>query len=185
MGEGDNQQGKEKPLSKLAMRKATAQRLLADFQEKIHTTPERDTDPEKYFSESHPLHPTRLNSTREKINEILASLRKQSAEETIRSLAGYEVYADPATRDKVARALGFAAQCEAGNVRVLNRAWTKAYLDELTAFPDSQFADQVDATSGGFNWISAKHPYTPFDYEPEDFTDTPGPLESIHRDTFH
>ena len=110
---------------------------------------------------------------------------KQSAEETIRTLAGYQVYADPATRDKVARALGFAAQCEAGNVRVLNRPWTKAYLEELTAFPDSQFADQVDATSGGFNWISAKHPYTPFDYEPEDFTDTPGPLESIHRDAFH
>lgn len=110
---------------------------------------------------------------------------KQAAADTIRLLAGFEVYEDIAARDKVVRLLPFAAQCEAGNVRVLNKPWTAAYLEEMTAFPDSKYKDQADATSGGFNWLSEKVPYVPIDNGSHYFDQPSGPLESLPRDTFH
>lgn len=84
MGAGDEQPGESAPLKKLAMRRATAERLLSDFQTKIQNAPEPDmrkTEPEKYFPEDHPLHPSRIHSSRTKINEILTSLRAQSRED--------------------------------------------------------------------------------------------------------
>jgi len=83
MGAGDEKSG-EAPLKKLAMRRATAERLLSDFQTKMENAPEPDprkTAPEKYFPENHPLHPDRIHSSRQKINDILAALRKQSSED--------------------------------------------------------------------------------------------------------
>jgi len=76
------------------------------------------------------------------------------ADAFIRMLAGFECRVDKVTGDKVTRAEPFAAQAEGGNVFILEREWTAAYLDELTAFPDGQFADQVDASSGGFNILA-------------------------------
>lgn len=83
---------------------------------------------------------------------------KESAEATVRMLAGFQARIDPASRDKEVRALPFAAQAEVGNVFVMEAPWTAEYLEELNGFPDAKFADQVDATSGAFNWISAHYP---------------------------
>lgn len=52
---------------------------------------------------------------------------------------------------KVRRALPFAAQAEAGNVRLCEGNWNRDYIDELTMFPEFAFADQVDASSGAYN----------------------------------
>lgn len=75
---------------------------------------------------------------------------KESAETTIRSLAGWSVRAERVTGDKVTRAQPFAAQAEAGNVDLLRGEWNAAFLDELTMFPNGRHDDQVDASSGAF-----------------------------------
>lgn len=76
---------------------------------------------------------------------------KESAQISIRELAGYPVYPDSPSGGKEVRALPFAAQCEAGNVRLVKGAWNAAYVDELTLFPSGKYDDQVDASSGAFN----------------------------------
>lgn len=70
---------------------------------------------------------------------------------TIRLLVGHTARAERVTGSKSFRAEPFAAQAEAGNVRVLKRAWTTAFLTELCEFPASKHDDQVDAVSGAFN----------------------------------
>lgn len=82
------------------------------------------------------------------------SAGKESAATTIRNLAGYAVYAETATGDKVTRAEPFAAQCEAGNVDLLSGPWNGKYLGELTAFPNGKRKDQVDGSSGAFNKLA-------------------------------
>ena len=80
---------------------------------------------------------------------------KESAENTIRGLAGYAVYADKVTGDKETRAEPYAAQVQGRNVYILRDEWNKAYIDELDGFPEGRFSDQVDASSGAFNKLAA------------------------------
>lgn len=79
---------------------------------------------------------------------------KDSAAATIRRLAGHPVRADRVTGDKETRASPFAAQCEAGNVRLVRAPWNAAYVDELCMFPNGTYDDQVDASSGAFNKLT-------------------------------
>lgn len=74
----------------------------------------------------------------------------ESAEASIRNLAGFPVYAERVTGDKAVRAMPFAAQCEARNVKLVQGSWNAAYLDELCSFPFGSHDDQVDASSGAF-----------------------------------
>ena len=75
---------------------------------------------------------------------------------TIRQLAGYDVTRSPETGDKITRLKPFAAQCEAGNVRLVRGDWNEEYLAELTVFPYSATKDFADATSRAFAKLSAK-----------------------------
>lgn len=75
---------------------------------------------------------------------------KESAEATTRRLAGYVVYADRPTGDKVLRAEPVAAQAAGGNVRMVAAPWNGRFLDIITAFPLGAVRDPVDALSGGF-----------------------------------
>lgn len=79
---------------------------------------------------------------------------KESAEYTIRQLAGHKVFADRPSGDKVERAQPMAVQAEAGNVKLVKAAWNSLYLDELVSFPEGKFADQVDASSAAFNRLA-------------------------------
>jgi len=79
---------------------------------------------------------------------------KESAELTIRDLAGYTVRSETVTGDKATRADPFAAQWQAGNVKLVRGTWNKAYLDELEAFPSGKYKDQADASSGAFNKLA-------------------------------
>lgn len=81
---------------------------------------------------------------------------KESAEWTIRSLAGYSAYADRPTGDKEARARPYAAQVGAGNVTLLRGPWLQAFLDEHKSFPRSAYKDQVDAAAGAFAKLTAR-----------------------------
>ena len=80
---------------------------------------------------------------------------KESAEATIRSLAGFVVKADKVTGDKITRAEPYAAQALAGNVKLKKAVWNAVYLDELTMFPQGTYKDQVDASSGAFNKLAS------------------------------
>lgn len=81
---------------------------------------------------------------------------KESAEYTIRQLAGFVVAAERSTGDKATRAAPFAAQCEAGNVRVVRADWNREFVDELTLFPNGRHDDQVDAASLAFNKLAGQ-----------------------------
>lgn len=85
-------------------------------------------------------------------------LGKEPIEALVRALAGYAVHADRVTKDKVSRAEPLAAQAEAGNVSLLQGAYTTALLDELAAFPYGEHDDQVDAMSGAFNALATLGP---------------------------
>ncbi len=76
---------------------------------------------------------------------------KESAMISQRELARYGVRIDKPHDGKDIRARPFAAQCEAQNVRLVGGEWTGEYIDELTAFPNGEHDDQVDASSGAFN----------------------------------
>ena len=81
---------------------------------------------------------------------------KESAEATIRNLAGFSVHAERPTGDKDVRMEPFAAQAEAGNVKLVRGAWNAAWLDEITAIPNGAYRDQGDASAGGFNKLARR-----------------------------
>jgi predicted phage terminase large subunit-like protein len=63
---------------------------------------------------------------------------------------------------KVRRARPFSAQCEAGNVRLVlgatNGRFHRDFIDEITAFPEFAYCDQVDAASSAFNVLQQLAP---------------------------
>lgn len=75
---------------------------------------------------------------------------KVQKQDFIAMLAGFNARAEPETGDKVMRAEPYSAQCEAGNVYLVDGVWNADYLDELCLFPSGTFKDQVDASSGAF-----------------------------------
>ncbi len=74
----------------------------------------------------------------------------------VRMLAGYVIRGERATGDKSTRAGPMAAQCEAGNVKLVAGAWNRDYIEELTLFPFGQHDDCVDASSGAFNKLATQ-----------------------------
>ena len=84
------------------------------------------------------------------------SAGKDSAEFTIRNLAGFKVQAQRVTGDKVERAKPFASQVEAGNVSLVRAEWNKAYIHQHHNFPQSRLKDMVDASSGAFNILALR-----------------------------
>lgn len=81
---------------------------------------------------------------------------KESAENTIRNLAGFRVRADRPTGDKAQRADPFSVQVNNGNIFMVTADWNKEYIKELSLFPNSRYKDQTDASSGAFNALATK-----------------------------
>ena len=83
---------------------------------------------------------------------------KESAQATVKNLAGFAIWKDHPTGSKEVRAEPFSAQVEGGNVYVLcnehTKKWVNIYLDELDLFPMGEFSDQVDGSSGAFNKLN-------------------------------
>lgn len=93
---------------------------------------------------------------------------KEVAGQMIAQLSGFPVFRDVVSgtkfrtaggeklpgEAKVIRAMPLAAQVEAGNVRIVRGPWNSDYIEELCAFPEWSFADQVDASSGAFNKLA-------------------------------
>jgi predicted phage terminase large subunit-like protein len=79
---------------------------------------------------------------------------KESAEGSVKDLAGYTVRVEPAVSAKDIRAEPLAAQAEAGNVVLIEGAWNGTFLEERCAFPNGKNDDMVDAASGAFNKLA-------------------------------
>lgn len=89
---------------------------------------------------------------------------KESAENTIKNLAGYSIQADRPTGDKDTRLEPFAAQAEAMNVRLLRGDWNYDYIEELVTVPNGVFRDQSDASAGAFNKLTLGKKDAPPEY---------------------
>lgn len=59
-------------------------------------------------------------------------------------------------KDKQSRAMPWAARAEAGKVCIARGSWNKPFLNEVTAFPEGEHDDMVDAVSGALQMISAR-----------------------------
>jgi predicted phage terminase large subunit-like protein len=81
---------------------------------------------------------------------------KSAAAAIVRLLAGFPVLFAPVTGSKEVRAEPFAAQAEAGNVRLVRGAWNGPYIEELTAFPNGRNDDMVDGSSGAFAYLTTQ-----------------------------
>ena len=81
---------------------------------------------------------------------------KESAEGTIRNLAGFVVFAERPTGNKEFRADPLSVQVNAGNIKLRTAMWNFEYVQEFELFPNGTYKDQVDATSGAFNYLVTK-----------------------------
>lgn len=84
---------------------------------------------------------------------------KESAEATIRNLAGFRVRADkPGKGDgnKAERADPYSVQVNNGNVILVIADWNKAFKEEHELFPNGTYKDQVDGAAGAFNSLMKK-----------------------------
>lgn len=74
---------------------------------------------------------------------------------------------------KVVRGMALASQVEQRNVGIVQGPWNEAFLDEMSSFPESSHADQVDACSGSFNKLTSRGTILDAD-GPARFEHTPG-----------
>ncbi|GBG03909.1 terminase [Azospira sp. I13] len=86
-----------------------------------------------------------------------AQAGKVEIDSYITDLAGFDVRASRPDADKEVRARPVSAQAEAGNIKLVRGPWNEALLNELEAFPKGKHDDQVDALSGGFNWLESSN----------------------------
>lgn len=84
---------------------------------------------------------------------------KKQAQSLVRMLAGFTAKAEPVSGDKETRAFNFAAQVNAGNVKLIQGDWNRAFIEELRAFPLGGYDDQVDAAADAFNRLASIQPW--------------------------
>ena len=68
-------------------------------------------------------------------------------------LAGHTVVSSPETGSKETRASPVAAQCNVGNLYMVQGPWNAAFAEELRDFPTGRKDDQVDALSRAFSML--------------------------------
>jgi predicted phage terminase large subunit-like protein len=111
---------------------------------------------ERMIKQTAQLDDARYGRVRIMVEQEPGSGGKESAQATVRNLAGFNVRPDRPTGDKPSRFYPFAAQAEIGDVKLIKGAWVADWLFEVCAFPDSTYEDQVDATSGAFNGLTRR-----------------------------
>lgn len=75
---------------------------------------------------------------------------KESAERSVKALAGFSAHIIVPRGDKVLRADPFSSQVNGGNVYMKKAPWNRTYIDEMKHFPLSKYKDQIDASAGAF-----------------------------------
>jgi len=79
---------------------------------------------------------------------------KESAQATIRMLAGFHCEKENPVGDKAFRADPFSVQVNNGNVQLLRGDWNKDFKKELEGFPFGKLKDQVDASGAAFSKLT-------------------------------
>lgn len=92
--------------------------------------------------------------TRIVIEQEPGSGGKESAENTIRNLAGFSVVKERPNGNKIFRADPFSVQVNNGNVLMVKGDWNKDYTNEMRHFPNSKFKDQIDASAMAFSRLN-------------------------------
>lgn len=72
----------------------------------------------------------------------------------VKLLSSYRAEGIRVTGDKLVRAGPAASQAESRRLRLVKGEWNARFLDELEAFPEGAYADQVDALALGFNHLA-------------------------------
>ncbi|MGH8430324.1 MAG: phage terminase large subunit, partial [Solimonas sp.] len=86
---------------------------------------------------------------------------KWQVQQIIKRLAGFDVTSSPEGGDKGTRFRPFSAQCEAGNVDILEGDWNEEFFRDLEGFTgedDGSKDDGPDATSRAFNGFLEQQP---------------------------
>lgn len=81
----------------------------------------------------------------------LAAVQELMREPQMVNVAVYDVAVD---RDKLARALPWAARAEAGRVALVRGEWIADFLSEVCNFPNGEHDDQIDAVSGAVQMMT-------------------------------
>lgn len=85
-----------------------------------------------------------------------------------KDLVAHTILPVPVDRDKVSRALPWAARAAAGKVVLVQGAWIGDFLDEAAMFPNGEYDDQVDGVSGGVMMLGfGAEEEAQDDYEPD------------------
>lgn len=74
----------------------------------------------------------------------------------IGQLSGYNARSSLESGAKETRAEALSAQAEAGNVKLVRGDWNRLFIEEAALFPNSDYADQIDACSRAFHRL-ARH----------------------------
>lgn len=102
------------------------------------------------------------NGTRHGIEEAMHGLAAVQELRRDQSLANISVQGIKVDRDKVSRALPWAARAEARKVKLVKGEWVNAFLDEVCSFPQGTHDDQVDTVSGGVQMVAQKREWKMF-----------------------
>lgn len=86
----------------------------------------------------------------EKVAFQLAAIQELQRED---ALVGHYIQEVRPDKDKLARAMPWAARARDGRVHLVNGAWIPDFLNEVCDFPQGSFADQVDAVSGAIQLL--------------------------------
>jgi predicted phage terminase large subunit-like protein len=95
------------------------------------------------------------NGTRHGIEEAMHGLAAVQELRRDPSLAATTIRGIHVDKDKVSRALPWAARAEAGKVKLVKGDWVNGFLNEVCAFPNGTNDDQVDTVSGGVQMIAS------------------------------
>lgn len=95
--------------------------------------------------------PVRIEQEKSGSGKALASTYK-------RLLVGFDVDAKQPDGSKEARAAAVASQQQQGRVILQRADWNAGLIEECRVFPNGRWDDQVDALSGGFNFLALAGP---------------------------
>lgn len=87
---------------------------------------------------------------------------KESAEATVRMLAGWKAYADKVSDSKEARGEPYAAAVQNGDVKCIipkdpSNNWFRSFVEQHEVWPNGPLKDWVDAAAGAFNKLAASN----------------------------
>lgn len=69
-------------------------------------------------------------------------------------LRGYTMLTHSVQGDKLTRASAVMVRISAGKLKLVRGSWNTAFIDELSTFPAGAHDDQVDALTGGYNYLA-------------------------------